>query len=141
MSRTNFQFSVASHVMATLGVRHGQSMYSATLADSVNADASFVRRIISKLAKAGLVKTVRGKSGACSLAKPPSQITMLEIYRASEAPVAFAIHDYPVEEECRVSRNIKGCMERVLCVAQNGLEESLARQTLADVVAMIKDCG
>ena len=135
MSKPNVQFSVASHIMAALGARHGEEMRSGELAVSINADASFVRRVLSKLAKAGLVSTTRGKNGACSLAKPPSRITLLDIYRASDAPAAFAVHAYPVKQECHISRNIKRCMTDVLRDAQAGLEQGLAKQTLADIVS------
>jgi Rrf2 family protein len=138
MSQTNVQFSVASHVMAALGVHDGEPIRSASLAGSVNADPTFVRRVVSKLAKAGLVTTTRGKGGACRLARPPAEITLLDIYKASEAPAAFAVHDYPVTDGCRVSRNIKGCMDSVLQDAQSGFERQLARQTLADVVEVIR---
>ncbi|WP_250537028.1 Rrf2 family transcriptional regulator [Caballeronia sp. AZ10_KS36] len=141
MSQTNVQFSVASHVMAALGAHDGEPVRSSELAGSVNAEPSFVRRVIAKLARAGLVTTTRGKSGACLLAKRPSQISMLDIYRASEAPAAFAIHAYPVTEGCNVSRNIKGCMESVLQQAQSAFEKELARQTLEDVVSMIRSNG
>jgi Rrf2 family protein len=137
MSQTNVQFSVASHVMAALAANEGEGLRSSILAGSVNADPSFVRRVVSKLAKAGLVITTRGANGACRLARPPAAITLLDIYRASEAPSAFALHAYPVFEGCRISRNFKGCMENVLREAQNGLEQGLARQTLADVLATI----
>lgn len=138
VSKTNVQFSVASHVMAAMGVNHGEPVRSTDLAASVNADPSFVRRVISKLAKAGLVTTTRGKNGACSLARSPSQITLLDIYRASQAPEAFALHCYPAAEYCEVSRNIKVCMETVLREAQSGFEQRLGSQTLADVVTAIK---
>jgi Rrf2 family protein len=138
MSRANLQFAVAVHVMAALGAHHGEEMRSCELALSVNADGSFVRRVISKLAKAGLVSTTRGKAGACCLARPPAQITLLDIYRASEAPAAFTFHDYPVTKQCQVSRHIKHCMEPVLDRAQDGFEQVLARETLADVVERIK---
>jgi Rrf2 family protein len=137
MSQTNVQFSVAAHVMAALAANEGEGLRSSTLAGSVNADPSFVRRVVSKLAKAGLVITTRGANGACRLARPPAAITLLDIYRASEAPSAFALHAYPVSEGCRISRNFKGCMGNVLREAQNGLEQGLARQTLADVLATI----
>lgn len=138
MAQTNVQFSVASHVMAALGVHDGEPIRSASLAGSVNADPTFVRRVVSKLAKAGLVTTTRGKGGACRLARPPAQITLLDIYRASEAPATFAVHDYPPEDGCRVSRNIQGCMNDVLCDAQRGFEQALAQKTLADVVEAIQ---
>lgn len=138
MSQVNVQFSVASHVMAALGLSNGEPVRSAVLAGSVNADPTFVRRVVSKLAKAGLVTTTRGKGGACALARAPDRITLLDIYRASEAPATFAVHGYPVEERCRVSRNIKGCMGDVLRDAQEGFESRLARRTLADVMAAIR---
>jgi DNA-binding IscR family transcriptional regulator len=92
MSVKSVQFTVAAHVMAALGYFHGEEISSAVLADSVNADPTFVRKSLSKLSKAGLVVTKRGKSGASVLARPPRQITLLDIYRASTAPPAFAIH-------------------------------------------------
>lgn len=138
MSQTNLQFSVASHIMAALGMHEDAPVRSCVLASSVNADPTFVRRVVSKLAKAGLVTTTRGKGGACILARPAAQISLLDIYRASEAPAAFAVHDYPAEQSCRVSRTIKGCMAEVLRDAQGGFEQRLAQQTVADVVAAIR---
>ena len=138
MSQLNVQFSVASHVMAALGMSGGEPLRSAVLAGSVNADPSFVRRVLSKLVKAGLVISSRGKGGACALARPAEQITVLDIYRASAAPAAVAVHDYPVQQACRVSRNIKGCMEALLEDAQRDFENNLAQRTLADVVATIR---
>ena len=138
MSVKSVQFAVAAHIMAVLGFEHGEAISSSTLAGSVNADPTFVRKSLSKLSKAGLVVTKRGKSGSSVLARPPRQITLLDIYRASAAPPAFAIHSYPVEKRCPVSRNLKGCMSGVLSQAQNGFEKTLARITLADLVSQIQ---
>jgi Rrf2 family protein len=138
MSATSVQFTVAAHIMAALGFYHGEEISSATLADSVNADPTFVRKSLSKLSKAGLVETKRGQSGASVLARPPRQITLLDIYRASAAPPAFAIHSYPVDKRCPVSRNLKECMSRVLSETQNSFEKSLAKITLADLVGEIR---
>jgi Rrf2 family protein len=138
MSATSVQFTVAAHIMAALGYFHGEEISSATLADSVNADPTFVRKSLSKLSKAGLVVTTRGKSGASVLARPPRQITLLDIYRASAAPPAFAIHSYPVDKRCPVSCRLKECMSGVLSQAQSSLEKSLAKITLADVVEELR---
>ena len=138
MSATSVQFTVAAHIMAALGYFHGQEISSATLADSVNADPTFVRKSLSKLFKAGLIATTRGKNGASTLRRSPEQVTLLDIYRASAAPLTFAIHNYPVEKRFPISRNIKGCMSSVLRKAQNGFENTLDRITLADVVGEIR---
>jgi Rrf2 family protein len=125
--------------MAVLGFDHGEEISSSTLANSVNADPTFVRKSLSKLSKAGLVVTKRGKSGSSVLARTPRQITLLDIYLASVAPPAFAIHSYPVEKRCPVSRNLKECMSGVLSQAQDSFERSLAKITVADLVRQIRE--
>src|SRR5712664_39879 len=63
MSVKSVQFTVAAHIMAALGYKHREEISSATLAESVNADPTFVRKSLSKLSKAGLVVTKRCKCG------------------------------------------------------------------------------
>ena len=138
MSVKSVQFAVATHIMAALGYYQGEEMSSAILAESVNADPTFVRKSLSKLSKAGLVVTKRGKSGASMLSRSPRQITLLDIYRASAAPPAFAIHSYPVDKRCPVSCHLKECMSGLLSQAQSSFERSLAKITLADLVGQIR---
>jgi len=139
MSVKSVQFTVGAHIMAVLGYFHGEEISSATLAGSVNADPTFVRKSLSKLSKAGLVVTKRGKTGASALARSPRQITLLDIYRASAAPPAFAIHSYPVNKRCPVSCSLKECMSGVLSQGQYSFERSLAKITLASLVDQIRE--
>lgn len=132
---TNTQFSIAVHLMIALGYGDGRRATSGELAGSINTSPSFVRRILAKLSKAGLVSTTTGKSGFCLLSKKPEEISLLEIYKAVDAPQTFAIHDYPVQESCRVSCNIEAVMRKVLERAQNSFEGSLEETTLAELVA------
>ena len=135
---TNTQFSIAVHLMIVLGCGGEQQSTSGELAGSINTSPSFVRRILAKLSKAGLVSTTTGKSGSCLLAKRAEEISLLEIYKAVDAPQTFAIHDYPVQNACRVSCNIESVMQKVLTRAQNSFEGSLGETTLAELVADIK---
>ena len=139
MSVKSVQFTVAAHIMAALGYYRGKEISSGTLAESVNADPTFVRKSLSKLTKAGLVVTRRGKSGASMLARSSWQITLLDIYRASAAPPAFAIHSYPIEKRCPVSCHLKECMSGLLSQAQNSFERSLAKITLAYLIGQIRE--
>jgi Rrf2 family protein len=138
MSVKNLQFAVSMHIVATLGYRRGEPVTSGELASSVGAEPSFVRRSIAKLAKAGLVATTRGKYGACALARAPEEITLLDVYRAAEAPPAASPHHYPVQPGCPVSVRIQPCMASVLHEAQAGFEAGLAGRTLAELVASIR---
>ncbi len=134
----NTQFSIAVHLMAGLGCCSGQDTTSAKLALSVNTSASFVRRTLARLSKAGLVHTSTGKAGACWLARKPGEITLLDIYHAVSAPKAFAIHTYPEQKPCTVSCRIKGALEKLLLKTQAAMEASLKETTLADIIADIK---
>src|SRR5437016_632636 len=96
----NTQFSIAVHIMAGLACRCEQETTSSELAQSVNTSPSFVRRVLAKLSKAGLVETATGKTGSCWLSKKPEQVSLLEVYRAVGAPKAFAIHTYAAKKPC-----------------------------------------
>lgn len=137
MSAKNVQFSVAVHLMAALGYYEGDALRSAKLAKSVKADPSFVRKTLSKLAKAGLIVTARGRYGACTIARSPDAITLLEIYQASGVPTAFAIHEYPVQPACPASVHIKPSLADVLDRVEASVSKTLAKITLADVVREI----
>jgi Rrf2 family protein len=134
---TNTQFSIAVHLMLGLGLNCGKEVTSAQMAMSVNTSPSFVRRILAKLSKANLVKTTTGKSGFSALAKQPADISLLEIYKAVDAPQTFAIHDYPKQNFCMISCNIEKTMSKILAKAQNSFEESLAETSLAEILADI----
>ncbi len=138
MSAVNTQFSIAVHLLAGLGFGAAENATSTKLAGSVNACPSFVRRIIAKLSKAGLVTTRTGKTGACTLARSAHDISLLEIYCAVEAPRVFAIHEYPTQKRCTVSCHIKSSLEKVLEQTQKTMEESLGKVSLADIIADIK---
>jgi Rrf2 family protein len=134
----NTQFSIAVHVMVGLAWQCDENRTSAELAMSVNTSPSFVRRTLAKLSKAGLVKTTTGKTGACCLGREARKITLLDIYRAVDAPKAFAIHHYTEQKVCVVSCQIKGVLEKALQKTQQAMEGSLAQINLAQIIADTK---
>ena len=124
--------------MAGLAANAGRGISSGTLAKSVNTSPSFVRRVVAKLSRAGLIRTTTGKTGACMLIKDIQTITLLDIYRAVEAPKVFAIHGYAASRECTVSRGIKGALGKVLDSAQQSMETNLKKTRLSDVMADLR---
>jgi Rrf2 family protein len=127
--------------MAALAYYDHEGMCSSKLAESMNAEPSFVRKSLSKLAKAGLVVTTRGKHGRCILAREPEKITLRDVYSASEAPVSFAVHSYDTEQMCPVSVNIQPCMCNIQLMVQRSLELALESTTLADLLNDLRDYG
>jgi len=132
----NTQFSIAVHVLVGVA-RYGQ-VSSCDLAGSVNANPVFIKRIIGKLAKSGLVVSSRGRLGGNQLARAAKDISLLDVYRAVNAPSLFAVHQYPKVASCVISLNIQEVMNDVLARAQLNFERELGelniQQMLDDVV-------
>jgi len=68
---------------------------------------NLIRRIIARLAKAGLLATFRGNRGGVALARPPEEITFLEIIEAMEGPLVLNLctiepQECPLVKECPV---------------------------------------
>ncbi|HVY69324.1 MAG TPA: Rrf2 family transcriptional regulator [Verrucomicrobiae bacterium] len=134
----NTQFSIAVHLMAGLAYGCGKDVTSARLAHSVNTSPSFIRRVLAKLSKAGLVETTTGKAGKCELAESPEKISLLDIYHAVDAPKAFAIHTYTEQKACAVSCHIKAALDKALGKTQHAMEATLESITLAQIITDVK---
>lgn len=93
---------------------------------------SFLAKIFQHLARAGLVRSVRGAGGGFVLAKQPSEITVLQIIEAIEGKIVFQRCLQPDVPQCE---HIGGC---ALCglfeQAQDGMKDVLMRTTLADLL-------
>ena len=134
----NTQFSIAVHLLAGLACRGDEGVTSAHLAASVNTSPSFVRRTLARLSKAGLVETTTGKAGACWLAKDAKNISLLDVYKAVDAPKAFSIHSYAEQKVCTVSCHIKTALAKALGKTQKAMETSLANISLAEIVSEVR---
>ena len=135
----NTQFSIAVHILVGLACGcDREGVTSGHLAESVNTSPSFVRRTLAKLSKAGLVETATGKAGACWLAKDAKQISLLDVYKAVDAPKAFSIHSYAEQKVCTVSCHIKTALEKALAKTQKAMESSLAEISLEQIVSDVK---
>jgi Rrf2 family protein len=131
------RFSVAVHALALIDYLDGKRLTSENIADSVGTNASFVRRLLSMLAHAGLVESSPGIAGA-RLARPAGKITLLDIYRAvdMEEEHRLAIHQDP-NPRCTVGRYIESALDTVIAPAEHAFEAQLERRTLADVTRLI----
>ena len=49
----------------------------------------FVRRLISRLVKGGILATVRGSGGGIRLGRPASEISLLDLVQVMEGPIAL----------------------------------------------------
>ncbi|MGA2751497.1 MAG: Rrf2 family transcriptional regulator [Verrucomicrobiota bacterium] len=106
-----------------------------TMIDEVSRQArvpkSFLAKIFQHLAKAGLVRSLRGSGGGFALARNAADISVLEIIEAVEGKIVF--------QRCKLNKpdceHVGGC---ALCGlferAQNGIKDVLTRTTLRDLI-------
>ncbi len=70
------------------------------IAERQDISEGYLEQLIIPLKKAGLVKGIRGAQGGYMLAKPPSDITVGEILRVLEGPIAI-VDCLTGENKCR----------------------------------------
>jgi DNA-binding IscR family transcriptional regulator len=129
----NSRFAVAIHTLSLLDSTEGR-ITSELIAGSVNTNPVVIRRMISLLTKAGILRTQPGVAGA-QLTRPASEITLLDVYRAVQNDSRddlFAIHDNP-NPNCDIGRNIQQELEQVFARAQRAMEGELQQITLRQV--------
>ena len=56
---------------------------------------SFLERILGDLRRAGIVTSVRGRSGGYRLARPADQVTLAEVIRAVDGPLVTVRDERP----------------------------------------------
>jgi|UniRef100_A0A7C4PJG1 Rrf2 family protein len=108
-----------------------QRAATSQIADEQRIPPSFLAKIISQLSIAGLIHTSRGARGGVSLARPPEDISVLEVVEAIDGPIALnecttAAGSCQFGEDCP--------MKPIWCDTQQELIEKLRNTTFADVL-------
>ena len=102
------------------------------LATAQRAPLAFCENILGSLRTAGLVASRRGAEGGYYLAQPPSQITVADVIRAVDGPLA-AIHGEAPETVSYLGPAAK--LADVWIAVRASLREVLEGVTLADLAA------
>lgn len=130
------RFTIAVHIFMCIHIfEKDHRITSDFLADSIQVNPVVIRRLLSQLKAAGLVRVQRGSGGA-SMAKPLDQITFLDIYRAVdcvEDGTLFRFHENP-NPNCPVGRSVHRVLDGRLRQIQDAMEREMAGITLESVM-------
>jgi Rrf2 family iron-sulfur cluster assembly transcriptional regulator len=131
MSLINRDTDYAVRAMAHLANKASVVSVS-TLAENEGIPDVFLRKIMQRLHRAGLVASVHGPLGGYKIAREPGNITVLDILQAIQGPVCLnACFADPA-----LCKNIKVCaFRKELKVLQKEINSWLAGITLSDVLA------
>ncbi len=115
-------------LMILLGQPSNGRLTSYRLAAETKIPAEFLRKILSALARAKILRSVRGPTGGVRLARKPEDVTLLEVVEAVEGPLAL--------NEC--TKSPPACPRSGHCPvhpiwkrAQEQLRQTLSAATLA----------
>ena len=136
MKFRNTHFAIATHVLTALAVNDGRLVTSAHLAGSVSTNPAFLRGVLSRLREAGLISTKLGNSGGSTLARPPAEITLLDVFRATEGEARIAAHDC-AGTACALGRQMPGILARLSQDLDGVLSQHLAKTNISDIAAEV----
>ena len=132
------KFSTAIHLLILVSEAESP-LSSEQIARSVGTNASYIRKVATRLSRAGIIESHRGVPGF-SLIETPRDIALLDVYRAveeTEAVHVFDIHQNP-SDACIVGRNIRPVLHGMFREAEQTVEGKLAGTTLADCIAQMR---
>jgi Rrf2 family protein len=102
------------------------------LADAQGIPLNFLENILGELRHAGLVRTQRGAHGGYLLARTPGEITVADVIRAVEGPLA-SVRGQPPEEVSYIGA--AASLQYVWVAVRANLRAVVERVTLEDLAA------
>lgn len=114
----NSHFDTTLKILINLAVKEQEDLTSESLAKSLETNPAFIRKIMAKLSRAGLIQTKRGQSGGVSLLKKPKEISLKDIYLATmemaeghktrkvmtQCPVSYSAHQILLKLSSQIER-------------------------------------
>lgn len=137
----------AVRAMAELAAGDGGPMPADTIGRRQGVSTKYLHDILRDLKRAELVRTKRGPDGGFSLSRPATEITLADVFRAIDGPLAD-IHDEslreltyaaPAESLPSVWMAIRASLRRVLETVS--LADLIAGDLPADVAALAAEYG
>lgn len=133
------RLSTKSHygllAMVDLAKSYGRGPLSLTeIARSEDISLGYLEQLVALLKRAGLVESTRGARGGYELAKSPNEVTVGDIVRALEGPIApvECVSEERTTEWCEREAE---CPSRIVWVkVRDSMAQALDSTSLADLV-------
>jgi Rrf2 family protein len=133
------QVEWALHCCAILsGLPEGRYLSTKALAEFHGLPKEYLSKALQSLSQAGLVHTTLGPSGGYRLAKPPADLTFLDIVEAVEGPArTFVCNNIRANNPCRPKVYCESgpcAVARIMWEADEAWRQKLRSVRLSDLV-------
>jgi DNA-binding IscR family transcriptional regulator len=115
--------------------QHRDAMTSERIGQMLGTNATVVRRTMAGLREAGYVSSVKGHGGGWTLARPLSDITLLDVYKALGAPELFALGMATDAPDCLVEQAVNASLGQTLQEAERRLLARFGEVRLSEIAA------
>lgn len=132
------KFAVAIHSMIFISESE-EAMTSDTLAETLNTNPIYVRRILASLVKAGMISSA-SKTKGCELLKAPEDIRLNEIYDAVKHGVSklnMNLSQNP-DTGIHLGKCEQPVIEGLFSEMENAAEKILAEKTLGELISSVR---
>ena len=132
------EYALRSLINLGIAAEVGRSLVQvAELADSEQLPVKFLEQIMQALKEARLVESERGKFGGYRLAKPAKKITIGEVVRLIDGPLApIGCVSQSAYEKCTCPDEAHCGLRMLMLDVRNAITGILDRYSLADVVGV-----
>jgi len=79
--------SIAMHTMVYLAGRRDGLVSTRQIAEALQVSEAHLSKVLQRLAKVGLVASIRGPKGGFRLARAPEDVRLMDVYEAIEGPL------------------------------------------------------
>lgn len=130
------EYALRSLINLAFAAETGRDLVQASeLAESEQLPVKFLEQILQTLKEAKLIKSERGKFGGYRLAKPARQITIGQVIRLIDGPLApIGCVSQTAYEKCTCPDEAHCGLRMLMFDVRNAIAGILDRYTLADVV-------
>ena len=135
------RFPTALQMMLSLALAQAEGverLSSAELAEGVDSNPTFVRRLLVPLMQAGLVRSTMGRDGGVSLSADANAISLSEIYKATMGDKKLWTGRSDIPHRCLVSCNVEQFFGNLANEVDESVARLLAGRTLADALLELR---
>lgn len=132
--RMSTQFTVSVQILMLIMISPNKKVTSEMLSESAGSNPVMIRQLFGKLKDAGILNVSTG-SGGTELAKDPADISLWDIYMATEGYSACELFKFHpnISKKCQVGRFFKEILGGHLDEAVQAMSEKLADVSLAQL--------